>query len=617
MAGDLFGSGISNRGGSTIDGNATVTWNVDGNLSIQGDGSTSAAGGGFGENWFILNDAVHDASAHLTSPPGGTINGNATLALTVGGDVSIAADASIEIGNQRDAASTAAKGGTITGNAALNISAANLSVGGELDVLLFNQNNGTAGTGTGGSIGGTASINLTVSGDLTTTGTDTNSSGTPGDMVFDIFNQGGAGNTVGGSITSDATVNIQAANISAAHDFVSQIVNFNGGTIGGKAALTFNATGDVGTGGLAFFGLFNNPGAIESDASVDVSASSLTAGSTFEAFIENIGGTIGGNATVQVGIPTGLSADHLFVVIDSSSGGSVGGNETINMNVSGRATVNNEATVQILGPDPTGSAAINFNGGSYEIGGTFYNTIDGNGTITFNNTDIHANVVQAGAFGANGSLIIGGSGSNTISADTLLKLYAPGANGLLKFIANVTLSSGTAMDLAANTITINSGVTVTIAGAGGAANIYTNNADYSGFGGSSPSKGTFAGSGANSPQPLPSAPPFSAAPGSPSSAPATIVTTQTSSITKTTSSVKTPGSTINVTNSGQLLSLLNASTGRSDGKIIASNSASRSRKSRAANPMVQLAPTESMKNVQNRDGNQQSSATVAGLPRTQ
>jgi hypothetical protein len=368
---------------------------------------------------------------------------------------------------------------------------------------------------------------------------------------------------------------------------------------------------------LAFFGIFNNPGAIESDASVDVSASSLTAGGTFEAFIENIGGTIGGNATVQVGIPTGLSADHLFVVIDSSSGGSVGGNETINMNVSGRATVNNEATVQILGPDPTGSAAINFNGGTYEIGGTFYNTIDGNGTITFNNTDIHANVVQAGVFGANGSLIIGGSGSNTISADTLLKLYAPGANGLLKFIANVTLSSGTAMDLAANTITINSGVTVTIAGAGGAANIYTNNADYSGFGGSSPSKGTFAGSGANSPQPLPSAPPFSAAPGSPSSAPATIVTTQTSSITKTTSSVKTPGSTINVTNSGQLLSLLNASTGRSDGKIIASNSASRSRKSRAANPMVQLAPTESMKNVQNRGGNQQSSATVAGLPRTQ
>ena len=89
-----------------------------------------------------------------------------------------------------------------------------------------------------------------------------------------------------------------------------------------------------------------------------------------------------------------------------------------------------------------------------------------------------------------------------LSANTMLKLYAPGSNGTLNFMSNVTLSSGTEMDLAANTITIQPSVLVTIAGTGGAANIYTNNANYSGFGGTNPSNGTFGGAGANNPQPL-------------------------------------------------------------------------------------------------------------------
>jgi len=93
-----------------------------------------------------------------------------------------------------------------------------------------------------------------------------------------------------------------------------------------------------------------------------------------------------------------------------------------------------------------------------------------------------------------------------LSADTTLKLYAPGSNGTLNFISNVTLSSGTEMDLAANTITIQPSVLVTIAGTGGAAKIFTNNANYSGFGGTNPSNGTFGGAGANPPQPLASAP---------------------------------------------------------------------------------------------------------------
>ena len=120
-----------------------------------------------------------------------------------------------------------------------------------------------------------------------------------------------------------------------------------------------------------------------------------------------------------------------------------------------------------------------------------------------------ADVIKIGALGTNGTLTIGGG---MISADSLLRLYAPSSNGTLNFISNVTLSSGTAMDLAANTITIQPAVLVTIAGAGGAANIFTNNANYSGFNGSNPSNGTFGGNGANSPQPLSGAPPLGPAP---------------------------------------------------------------------------------------------------------
>ena len=662
---DQGGAGTA---GGHIDGSASITMNINGALNVNGSPSSSGLepgaanfsvqNYGFGDGspgGFIGSDAsiilaagristAADFNVFILNDTGGMIGGAARVAVTAGsltadefsafisntsfnvfngnpstvaGHITGAASISFNItgaisitgGTDNDMDEPAAAyfvidnsspgspspGGSIGSDASINVSAGSISDGGRvLRLDIFN--------GGGGMIGGNASITV-AAGSISATGPGIAGAGENLNLFID--------NSGGGSIGKDATVNIQTANISAAHNFVAQIVNFNGGTIGGKAALTLNATGSVNAGGLAFFGLFNNPGAIGSDASVDVSAASLTAGSFFEAFIENVGGTIGGNATVQVGIPGNLNAGHLFVVIDSSSGGSVGGNETINMNVSGTATVNNEATVQILGPDPTGSAAINFNGGTYQIGGTFFNAIGGNGTITFTNTDLHANVVKVGVFGANGSLIIGGSGTNTISADTLLHLYAPGSNGLLKFVASVTLSSGTAMDLAANTITINSGVTVTIAGNGGAANIFTNNANYAGFGGNGSTTGTFAGNGANNPQPLSNAPVFSATASSPSSSGTTSVSGN------VTSSTKATGSTINVSDSGQLLSLLNSSTAGAGGKITVSNTTNRSRNSRATSPTERSRPSGGAKNVQGSAGVQPLPATVAALPRTQ
>ena len=94
-----------------------------------------------------------------------------------------------------------------------------------------------------------------------------------------------------------------------------------------------------------------------------------------------------------------------------------------------------------------------------------------------------------------------------LSADTTLKLYAPGSNGQLNFVSNVTLGGNSAKILAANSVTIFNNIVVTIGGPN-PADVFTNNANYTGFGGNNTTTGTFAGAGANNPQPLINAPPF-------------------------------------------------------------------------------------------------------------
>lgn len=133
------------------------------------------------------------------------------------------------------------------------------------------------------------------------------------------------------------------------------------------------------------------------------------------------------------------------------------------------------------------------------------------GQIALNNATLRSDIVKVGALGANGSLTIGGG---SITADTILRLYSPGSNGTINFIANCTLTGGTQTVIAANTVTIANNVVVTIGGQR-VADVYTGfglrgvpNANYTGFGGNGTMTGTFGGAGANKPQPLASAPAF-------------------------------------------------------------------------------------------------------------
>jgi hypothetical protein len=622
------GGQITNGGNVTVDVAGGITSATGAFFGILNQGNSPSSAGGFiGSDASVTISAANVSTAgtfdaEIDNFNGGTIGGSASVTVNVAGAINTQGEASFNIFNGFEDSGTA---GSIGSDSMITVSAVNISSGGGFNVGVGNSNSG--------SIGGGATINLGLTGALTS----------QSDAIFSIDNSGS------GTIAVDAAINLSAANISSGGGFFDGIENFDSGSVGSGATINFGLTGALTSQSYATFSIQNqNGGTIASDAAINLSAANISSGGVFFAGIENNNsGSITGSATINFGITGDLSGSAATFSIDNSSsgnigsdatininannisvaagtlfaainntGGSIGGDSTINVNVSGTATAN-DATIQILGNDPSGSAAINFNGGTYEVAGTFFNTIDGNGTITFNNTDIHANVVQAGVFGANGSLIIGGSGSNTISADTLLKLYAPGSNGLLKFVANVTLSSGTAMDLAATTLTINPGVIVTIAGAGGAANVYTNNANYSGFGGSNGSNGTFAGNGANSPQPLANAPTFGTAPSSFSSSSTTGVSNQTLSSRSVSSSANAAGSAISVSNSGQLLSLLNASTPRRSGKIIVSSTATRSRTSTAAKPTARLAPHGGGKNAPSSAGAQQFSATVTALARTQ
>jgi hypothetical protein len=259
----------------------------------------------------------------------------------------------------------------------------------------------------------------------------------------------------------------------------------------------------------------------------------------------NTGGEIGTGGLV--GLAAGsISANSLSVQIDNSEGGVIDNGGVIEMNIVGNANIAKDATVAFYGSDGAPGAAILINGGNYNVGDTFLTYMDGNGSITFNNASVHADVLKAGVFGTNGALNIGGG---TLSADTTLKLYAPGGNGQLNFISNVTLGGNSKKILAANSVTIFNNVVVTIGGKD-PADVYTNNANYTGFGGNGSTTGTFAGAGANRPQPLSKAPPFDApSPGS------------------LTNGKRTKNTVINVKNSGQLLSLLDGAVPGPDGKL--------------------------------------------------
>jgi hypothetical protein len=513
--------------GITLTNGANIALNIGMDLTVNGGGALSLLianndGGhiGTGGNISVTTGGdltANSINAFINNRNGGSITSGANLIFNVGGALSTTGDATFVISNRNDSGG----GGTIGGDVNLTFSAASISVGGIL-VTDVSANRG-------GHIIGSAHNSVNAAGLLS-----------GGTLDFEIENAGyddGGGFAPGGTIDSDAILSVTASDISTTSDYFNALIwNAGGGHIGGNAVLNISASNGLTSGGDAYFSIINSPNGDGTPA-----------------------GTIGGNATIQANIGSMSVGGLLDVVIDNTEG-SIGGNATVNMNVAGSANVTNDATVAIYGSDGADSSAININGGSYNVGGTFLTYIDGNGTITFNNATAHADVLKAGVFGANGVLNVGGG---ILSADSELKLYAPGSNGQLNFVSNVTLGGSSLKILAANSVTIFDNVVVTIGGPN-RADVYVNfvggvpNANYSEeWGGNGNTTGTFAGAGANNPQPLDQAPPFGASP--PSRA-------RRGNITR---------DVINVSNTAELLALLDGAAVGPNGRITISDSNSK------------------------------------------
>lgn len=478
----------------------------------NGAGITFASGGTFttkgNSNFEILNS--------MQGTPGGTIGSDAFIKITFA-DTTIGNDLNAFIDNSDGA--IGGVGGTVT----LQVNG-KLAVSGRIDVFgtLTSTGSITAGqlsatnvNAPGINVGGAGITPFTFPNELNgvpilhtiTTNALTSTGGI-------IFNGQDTGPFDGGQLT----INVPSLTFGpTAADNIQGPVTFNGGNsstnpipAGSGGTFTVNATGAVtvsspiqattglqpdasepsGAGGTV--NLNSTGGTISINSPVTVSSADASTAPPAPRRKSRSGGNINLKSDAPTGVAINVSnTGQLLSLLDAAAPGP-GGKITI-------LATGASSRIQITG-DP-GSAGkpppdtIRADRGSVDIRHT-----GTAGTITMTDATISADIVKVGALGANGSLTIGGG---RIDANTVLKLYATGANGSLIFVSNVVLNlnSTNMLDriiIAGNSVTVNNNVVVAIgspAGLSRTADVYVPNlagAKYSNFnGGNNTTSGMF------------------------------------------------------------------------------------------------------------------------------
>ncbi|GAB4246016.1 MAG: hypothetical protein OHK005_11690 [Candidatus Methylacidiphilales bacterium] len=487
-------TGGSGTGSSGNGGNITVSAQngVDIGSNVEFYASSFSGGNGFGgDGGFIsvnsasgpvtLDDFVELHSFGGSVLPGGLGGGD-------GGHISLLASTDITLGNQvklRSQGGNSPGGTTLSGNAsyiAVNAGGGSFSVG---DSSLFESVGGSGANG-----GSSGFITINALNDISFGAfTDLNASG-------GSSSDNAATAPSGGSIDITST----AGNIIFAD---SNIIQATGGN---------NPNGFGGNGGSVT--MTANNGVIEFAQYQLVSAKNGT-GST--ATQDGAGGSINLTAQeIRIGTTSGVD-------IRTHSPGEASSGGVINLNAL-RATgqaINISNSSQLLAL----AAAAGANGGQISVtsaggdvnisdstiaasgGNTIKSLVDvknigPNGVINLTNANLSADILKVGALGPNGSVIINGG---TFTANDTLKIYGGSATNGVTFAANTNLDGSGLKHIAGQTVRINDEVIVSVSGP--PANVYTNNPEYTGFGGNGSTTGTFIGSGATT-QPLASAPPY-------------------------------------------------------------------------------------------------------------
>src|SRR6185437_10374958 len=104
----------------------------------------------------------------------------------------------------------------------------------------------------------------------------------------------------------DATVSLTAVSISTT-GFCQPLVNNTNGVIGGNASVMVGVAGDINVGD-AFFNLLNDNGTIGGQAAFSLAANNFTSENTFQFQIANDGGSIGSSASLTANLSGSLVA---------------------------------------------------------------------------------------------------------------------------------------------------------------------------------------------------------------------------------------------------------------------------------------------------------------------
>jgi hypothetical protein len=314
----------------------------------------------------------------------------------------------------------------------------------------------------------------------------------------------------GGLLTINAqTQNFSAAGINGANFDGADALPVPGATPGNGGTLTVNTSGALSVSSSnidATTGIIdtNAPQPLGAGGTVNLTSSNGTVtvnNSRIQVSSSDPNGTAnrrssarGGTIALQSGAATGVAINiantaQLLSLLENAAPGPGG-------------------IVTITATSVTGNSQINVSGQiEADKGAIDVRHMSDGGVINVNNANMAADIIKIAALGSNGTLTIGGG---ILNANTVLKLYAPGSNGSIIFVADCSIGGGSATILAANAVTINNGVMVNVIGH--KADVFVNfsggipNANYTNFGGNNSTNGTFIGLGATNPQQLANAP---------------------------------------------------------------------------------------------------------------
>ena len=347
-SGDFLTALITNLDGGQIGGNTTLIFGVGGDISVTNDAlwqiintsSAGLAGSTLGSDATITltanNVTAGSLFSQISDTGGSTIGNDATLSFDATGAITTPGAATFRIVNFDDGAGNG--GGTIGGNASVSIAAQSLSAAS----LLVRINN------LGGTINGDASINFVVGGALVTTGNATF------DILQDLTGGSVAGNSSvtvsAGSFNIGGTLLARISDLTTSVDFDNVTINAAGDiTVGDQILVDGNLTagGNISgangitiTGGslIALGSITSTAGAITQNASSDGQIGIISAGGdifatgSLNAFYFDTSITAGGSITASdIGAVTVVAGSNItigeplgsphFIFADSFSAG--------------------------------------------------------------------------------------------------------------------------------------------------------------------------------------------------------------------------------------------------------------------------------------------------------